>query len=381
MMKVAIITVAYGQNYGNRLQNYALQTALQKLGVDVETFRYRCPHGLSRKQWVIRFIKLIIKKIIRPNQYTLNRMIRFERFNRTHIVYGHHKLGTKIDQYSINRQYDFYVCGSDQIWNAYLPDVVLNLDYLLASFAPPEKRIAYSASFGQNSINEEYRDKYVREIPLFKAISVREIEGIPLVEQCGSKAIVTLDPTLLLLQSDWEKVEKHPRDFPEEEYIACYFLGERGEKMEEHILEIANGRRGIHINDINTPPDKIDDPAIFTAAPDEFLWIIAHAAVVLTDSFHGTSLSICFHRPFQVFERLSNNKSTEMSSRIRTLLSIFHLEHCWGNAWEPEGAPGEIDWLTVEEILKKERNKSFEYLKKALDLESTLDGQDDSNGK
>jgi len=39
MKKIAIITLNGYFNYGNRLQNFALQKTLQKMGYEVETLR------------------------------------------------------------------------------------------------------------------------------------------------------------------------------------------------------------------------------------------------------------------------------------------------------------------------------------------------------
>ena len=58
-LKVAIITII-SYNYGNRLQNYALQEALQKLNVQVETIPVEQKYNLKGK------IKLGIKAIVAP---------------------------------------------------------------------------------------------------------------------------------------------------------------------------------------------------------------------------------------------------------------------------------------------------------------------------
>src|SRR5690554_1783781 len=50
MRKVAIITLNGYFNYGNRLQNYALQEAIKKTGLDVDTVlleRYAQAHNIS----------------------------------------------------------------------------------------------------------------------------------------------------------------------------------------------------------------------------------------------------------------------------------------------------------------------------------------------
>ena len=46
-MKVGIITITDGQNYGNRLQNYAMQEILVQYGFQVETIRRRSSRDLK----------------------------------------------------------------------------------------------------------------------------------------------------------------------------------------------------------------------------------------------------------------------------------------------------------------------------------------------
>lgn len=59
-MKICIITMI-SDNYGNRLQNYALQEVLKDLGHEVETIHnpWRKKYNISLEKW-----KFIIKKII-----------------------------------------------------------------------------------------------------------------------------------------------------------------------------------------------------------------------------------------------------------------------------------------------------------------------------
>ena len=56
--------------------------------------------------------------------------------------------------------------------------------------------------------------------------------------------------------------------------------------------------------------------------PSEFLYMIANAEFVFTDSFHGTAFSIIFDKNFIVFRR---NNTYDMSSRITTILNKFGL--------------------------------------------------------
>ena len=62
-MKVGIITMI-SDNYGNRLQNYALQQSIKKLGAEIETFHN--PFLYEYSEW-----KHILKKPIKTMLYSL----------------------------------------------------------------------------------------------------------------------------------------------------------------------------------------------------------------------------------------------------------------------------------------------------------------------
>lgn len=367
-MNVAIITISYGTNYGNRLQNYAMQELSKKLGLNPSTIQLKADYSLRTNNILYIKIKELVKTIIRYRYELRERANRFNVFNKNFIVWASDLFSDDIAPYEIEEKYDYYIVGSDQVWNANFRDVKANINYFLATFAPPKKRISYAASFGTAKIAEGYEDIFKSELPKFKAISVREQEGVRLVEKCGAKATVVLDPTMMLTTHDWDKIASKPKFVENEPYIVTYFLGGRDEKITEYINSAAQGRRVINLDTEYISKEKIANLAAFTSPPDEFVWLFAHADCILTDSFHGTVFSILYHRPFMVFDRIVDGKKSGMESRIDTLLSTFHLEQCRGNIDNPSEEPIGGDWKEVERILAAEREKSFDFLKKALDL-------------
>jgi len=64
MKRIAILTITDGQNYGNRLQNYALQAYLRNQGFFVETIRRRTSHDQTALKKVEIKLKNVIKKLI-----------------------------------------------------------------------------------------------------------------------------------------------------------------------------------------------------------------------------------------------------------------------------------------------------------------------------
>ena len=72
-----ITTITVDSNYGNRLQNYAVQSALNNLGVESATVFY--------KKSFIRLLKNFVKILIGRNKIVpihRKRDARFHRFNR-----------------------------------------------------------------------------------------------------------------------------------------------------------------------------------------------------------------------------------------------------------------------------------------------------------
>lgn len=315
-----------------------------------------------------RFIKNLIKQCIGRDRLDYTRIQRFDRFNRQHITNGPFRLGTKGVSRVLVKRYDFFIVGSDQVWNTGFTNVRNKLSHLLLSFAPDEKRVAYAASFGRFDIDKDYRHCFEKELSRFKAISVREKAGVSMVEQCGASAEVVLDPTMLLPCDQWEEIAVKPVFLPCGEYIVTYFLGGMDDRVKDYTRSVAGGRNIVKLYDVYTPKEQIEDGEAYCAAPDEFLWIIAHASCVLTDSFHGAVFSILYHKPFIVFERLNTSEGGQMGSRIDTLLNTFQLEECRGDIHNPAIDPKDQDWKKVEVLLEQKRRQSLAFLKNALEI-------------
>lgn len=343
-MKTAIITL-YGDNYGNKLQNYALQALLEKLGHEAETVivkesaRLHCAENkravLSKLApgYIIQVVSsrfknkylyknqrdgiwasMAFSKSDRPKDLTKRRVDAFKRFADRCI-----KLS---DDASTPRQpgypdrYDAYVCGSDQVWNPNLTSA----EYFL-QFAPEQKRIAFAPSFGVGVIPRElhpiYR-KWLSEIPY---LSVREERGAEIIrELTGREVPVVPDPTLCLSREEWERIESKPV-FADGDYVLTYFLGNETNRYRNYIESYAR-KKALKIIDLY----DMREPEYYAADPAEFVWLIHHAKAMFTDSFHGTVFSLIFHTPFLVFDRVESG-GTSMSSRIETLLKMVGLEN------------------------------------------------------
>lgn len=171
---------------------------------------------------------------------------------------------------------------------------------------------------------------------------------------------VVLDPTMLLSSEEWDKVLNKSSIKVEKKYILMYFLGQIDNEWKAEIERIAIKFDCEIINIL----DK--DSKFYQTGPSEFLYLEKNAFLICTDSFHSSVFSIVFNVPFIIFERNSNTQS--MNSRIHTLLSKFNLQS--------RKFTGTItsdllksDYKEAQQILKKEKEKSIKFLKRALDIE------------
>ena len=347
MSRVAIITIIDNDNYGNRLQNYALQEILKHMGNEVITFENY--HFLNKKK--LYYLRRI--KYRKHNKYfsvNKNRAFNFKKFNEK-IKFSKHI-------YNPNKKYneiDYFIVGSDQVWHPVfgVSDATMLVD------KEPKKRIAYAASIGVNEIQVKEHYKY-SELQNFSAISVREKRAAEIIDKMtGLYPKTVIDPTLFLDSDLWEKVEHIPAVI-DEPYILTYYLGDRG-KYQQHIEYISH-KYGLKVINLL---DKNDD--FYVSGPSEFLYLVHHAKLVLTDSFHGCVFSFIYRTPFLVYHRIDG--SDKENTRINNLLETFCLE----TKWYERADELEIFDANYDEGYKQlatEREKALNFLREALDIQN-----------
>lgn len=337
MKKIGIITLNDYINFGNRLQNYALVECINKL-------EGCTAHNIWIKSMTYK-IKDTIKKFIPLKKY--KRIAIFRKFNK------------KISTVNSDEDFDYYITGSDQVWN---PQWAAT-DELLLKNKESSKKISYSASFGVNELMPEEQEKFKTALRDFKAISVRENSGKKIIENLKNEknVEVLIDPTMLLTNEEWSKLASKPKNHNEKKYILNYFLGNLSETRKKAIEKIAK-ENNCEIINIMDKKDKY-----YVSGPSEFLWLEKNAFLVCTDSFHASVFAIIFDRPFVVFNR-QEKENKNMGTRIDTLLSKFNISDRRYNNKEITKANLKHDYTEAYKILESERKKSETFLKKALDI-------------
>lgn len=360
MKKVGIITIYDNSNFGNRLQNYATQECIKKLRLESVTLKNlrRCNEKPKNFIDKIKITLIFIIKIIQNYFKKTKKERNFEKFNKEYINLSKGYI-TANNAKCIEKKYDYFLVGSDQVWNPKFK----RMSYIdLLGFTDKNKKASFAASFGIAKLNEEEKSKFKKYISDYEYVSVRENEGKEIIENiCNTKKVeVLLDPTMILDTTEWDKIIKKPNCLKSKKYILLYFLGKMEKEWQDEIDKIAKKYECDVINIL----DKNSD--FYNIRPDEFVYLEKNAFLVCTDSFHSTVFAILYKRPFIVFERIT--KSTNMNSRLNTLLKKFKLE---SNKFDEEIDKIDLEnmYKNVDNILKEERKKSMNYLKKALGRE------------
>lgn len=355
MKKILIVTLYGNNNFGNKLQNYALQETIKNINknfsVETQVINYE---KISNNIFII-FIWRIYNFV--KNLFLLkdSRKDKFLEFSNQYINYSK-------KSYSINSKkkidnYDFYVYGSDQVWN---PNGTGKSDIYLGFLT--DNNISYAASLSSDLIPDSQKLRYRSCLNKFKFISVREDKGKNLLKELlpNKNIEVLVDPTMLLNKEDWNVISKKTDKSIPNKYILNYFLGTPSNEIVMEINRIASEYKCEIINIL----DK-NDP-FYNSGPSEFLYLEKNAFLICTDSFHSSVFAILYDRPFIVFER--NSHVSSMYSRIDTLLNKFKIKNRKYNGKYITEDNLKHDYTEAYKVLEKERKKSEEFLKKALDV-------------
>ena len=361
-MKIGIVTIMDYTNYGNRLQNYAVSHVLRrKFGCDAVSLDAIARKPFENGNYVLWLKNFIAQKLCVFPEFAerrfgpnITRSTNFRSWSRKYIP-TRNFYGCKALPEELNREYDMFLAGSDQIWNYRFPGTKYD-DYFL-KFAENKKKAAICGSFGVESIPEEWQQTYINGLSTFAHISVREDAGARIMKDLiGRDVPVLVDPVMLLNQVEWLKVAKKPRIDTSKPYILKYYLGNEAE--EEKIDHWAK-ENGYEVYELLN--EKI--PELYSAGPGEFISLIANASLVASDSFHCIAFSIIFRKPFVVYAR--RGSGNYMTSRLDTLLGKFNFGGRWKHILSPDQYLS-CDYSHVDTIMEREQEKALTYIRNVL---------------
>ena len=354
MKKIGIITLYGNQNYGNRLQNLAVQEILEERGFRAESIVliYRRYKWRQRTFALRKFVQGILLGDLQAS-----RIFHFLAFDRKYIRIRY-LLKTE-EQIPVNSlsEYDYFVTGSDQVWNPCTKVVARNSAFFFLRFAEDARKVCISPSIGVDAIPEEYAERMRQWLSGFRHLSCREKQGAREISRItGRECEWLIDPTLYLTGERWRKLfswKASDRD----PYVFLAFLDGISKELDRHIEEYADACGYTIINPLD-PGNRF-----YGVDPAKFVELISNAHIVFTDSFHVTAFSINFHVPFYVFDR---NRVQNMSSRIESICETFCLKERYLHQQKPFEIQESCSFDAANRQLEIERRQFSDYLDKCF---------------
>ncbi|MCI8403198.1 MAG: polysaccharide pyruvyl transferase family protein [Lachnospiraceae bacterium] len=340
-MKTGIITMHFPENYGAVLQAYALQQYTSRF-CEVEIINYIHNPKYSRKSnsilTLFRKIRATggkIKRIGRDIPGYIERKKRAEKFSvfqREYFKLSQNTYHGDREIFAAPPRYDFYISGSDQIWNT---NITNNSAAYYLGFVNSGKKYSYASSFGHRNLTDKEYEFSQKYLSLYADITVREsMSARQLSEWLGRPVEVMTDPVFLLSKAEWTGMVKRVECLKDRDFIFVYNM-QYNQAMIRTVKAVE--KYGLAIIVVNGGGTKIHYNAreLKDCGPQEFLWLILNAKYVVTNSFHGAAFSLIFGKNVWICEHTVRNL------RLEELLS-------WGKS-EDKQIREDSTWTNIDE--------------------------------
>ena len=279
MNRIGILTFYFADNYGAVLQCLALQEKCKEFGCDVEIIKYNPLRMIPLKS---RIKQLIINT---------KQQKAFQTFRNEHF-----KLS------SADSKFDIVIVGSDQVWN---PQINGYDDYWFSPNVDYKRICSYAASFGKSNMQRKeltFIKKQKECLKEYDMLTVREESGKNILNIIDVSSKIVCDPTLLYYNSPdcYKQMAAYSRlqsnDVLKNGYILVYSL-EKSKAIDDIVqkLKSETGCQVMSLHPMNRQTQQCD-LFINDTDPYDFLYLIEHCSVMVTNSFHGLAFSYIFRR-------------------------------------------------------------------------------------
>ena len=370
MNKVGIVTL-YRDNFGSILQAYSTYSFVEKLGYDCTILELKYSTGLMDK--IIKIPKFLYKcirykgyiserKRLREavdkekNLLSLNTKKKMDEFiEHTFKIKEYENQNLRV----LNDEFDFFITGSDQVWNGYD-----KIRYLI--FADKKKKIALAPSFGGNKVKSYDKKNIKKAINEFENLSVREESGVDIIKNLTGKNAVRLPaPTILLNKCEW--VEFAENGIKKKNYILIHFLNKPNDIAIKAINEYLenNDCTAYCICNKYDAYNRLLRYEFIDVNPYDYVSLISSANFVFTDSFHSTLFSINLETNFLTFDR-QHFHGVSQRSRIIDLLNRVEMQYKFVTEDEEHFIFESAKKWSSDLIFKQERDNIRNYIKTEL---------------
>lgn len=367
-MKIGIFTFHCAANYGAVLQTYCLQEVLKGMGHEVYVIDYR-PEYLKEAYRVFfycsGFFHSYIDKIKGLFRACLVTPIRLKR-NRAFSQFIRYQLNLyQLDLNDESNNFDAFVFGSDQIWS---PKITHGFDRVyLGDFpaAKGKKLISYAASSGSiSNFSGEDIDYFLSRLQCFDKVTVREQS---LAEYINQKSTITsevvFDPVLLAGSTVLYKLLNTAglnKESCKQPYLLLFQLT-RNDDIASYAASVAKSK-GLKLIELATMCESLfNNNMKQMLSVEQLLYYFINATYIITSSFHGTVLSILFHKQFNTI-----SVDNIVDERALSLLQQLHLSDRMLYLGDKILSVTQIDYTFANKIYNRKRIESYNILNNML---------------
>lgn len=360
-MEIGILTYYEIYNHGAILQANALKTILESFNCNVSFLTFQRNYDMI-SEWESKKFRLGLTSIPFYIKYAINKGIKNISF-----IYKKKKIFDKFrrEHFNIGKRYsdfegDMVIIGSDEVFAI---DIGVN-PFFYGHGIRSKKIISYAGSFGKTTkvdIENANLTNLVRSgFEMLDNISVRDQNSYDLVKSYGFLPTLVCDPVILYGYQK-EQVEYVPKL---KSYIVVYAYDKNMNDSQE-TLEIRTyaKTKGLKIYSIGGYHKWCDKN--INCTPIELLGYIKHSNLVVTDTFHGSVMSIITNTEFVVRVRDNQNK-------LRNLLNEYNLTNrIWSEDNSIQSITNQkIDYQKVNISIDKNRKNAMNFLKGVIQFES-----------
>ena len=371
MKKVCLVTWSDSVNYGTCIQCVALSKTLEKIGFEpyvLSNLRFYSHNEI--RELMSRVLRRLIEKIRayyiegEKRKYYKDR----QKKNRLFVEENTNTYFVKNNKafYDMNNVMDYFVVGSDQLWNPYHLSLTMFLPFVYDS----NKKISYATSVGVSRIPRRKRYLYEKYLNDFKFISVREKTAQLLLNNLLDREITrVVDPVFLLDKEEWMKLAALSSNVEKSGDYFCYFIEKNKDYSAIKELACVEGKKikTCFSEYYSEDYSEDDDSLMLETGVEDFIGLIRCSDIIFTDSFHAICLSIIFEKQFVAFRRFEKDDKKSQNSRVEDLLKMFGLQDRMYNGGNIEHiTSSNIKYEIVNNILGKEKEKAISYLKERL---------------
>lgn len=369
MSKVGILSMQRIKNYGSFLQAYALRTLIEELGHDVQFVDYHVEKPVIEVTKNTKFSSF--SKIAQtmegdaPLVQKVQYMIHKKNFGKKY-----YKLLGLTKEFNYNPKLNTLVIGSDEVFNCIQSNT--NVGFSMELFGKDHNAknlISYAASFGNTTISKLKKygkiDEIKRLIEKFDNISVRDTNSGKIIKEMTEKDIYyNLDPVLTYdYVNDCNKI---PKLNTNEKFMIVYAYSNRISKEESKYIKAFAKKNKLKVYAIGGAQNCADK--FIDCSPFDVLAYFKNAEIIVTDTFHGSIFSIINKKRFVTIVRKSIGYNYGNEEKLTDLLCRLKLEDriIYNISDLKKIGDRNIDYSNTDKILKEERIKTKNYLKRSI---------------